>query len=42
MSSTLHFALVREPHLLDIVDEEWARDSLSDDGEQARLMDATP
>lgn len=25
--------LVREPHLLDLVDDDWAKDSLPDDGE---------
>ncbi len=32
--ATNHLAsLVREPHLLDLVDDEWAKDSLPDDGE---------
>ncbi|KAL6769766.1 hypothetical protein ACKKBG_A32255 [Auxenochlorella protothecoides x Auxenochlorella symbiontica] len=31
MSSTLNYALVREPRLLDIVDDEWAAETLPDD-----------
>lgn len=32
--SNQHIApLVQEPHLLDLVDDEWARDTLPDDGE---------
>jgi hypothetical protein len=37
MASTLHPSLVREPELLDIVDDEWAADTLSDDGERRAL-----
>ena len=33
MASTLDFALVREPQLLDLIDDEWAQDCLPDDGE---------
>lgn len=33
MSHTLPYALLREPKLLDVVDLEWARDTLPDDGE---------
>jgi anaphase-promoting complex subunit 13 len=31
MSVTLHYSLTLEPTLLDIVDEEWQRDTLPDD-----------
>ena len=30
--SSARFALLRDPKLIDIVDEEWAKDTLSDDG----------
>lgn len=33
MASTIDFALTREPHLLDVIDDEWAQDKLPDDGE---------
>ena len=33
MSSTIHFSLVSNPQLLDVVDEEWMQDKLEDDGE---------
>lgn len=33
MSSTVHFSLISNPQLLDVVDEEWMQDSLEDDGE---------
>ena len=32
MSTTLHYSLVGEPELLDILDEDWLRDTLPDDG----------
>lgn len=32
MASTIAHNLITEPHLLDIVDDEWARDTLPDDG----------
>ena len=32
MSSTIHYALVRDPKLLDVVDEEWEKDKLPEDG----------
>jgi len=32
MSATLHYSLVREPELLDVLDEEWLKDTLPDDG----------
>jgi len=31
MAMTLHYSQTTEPHLLDIVDEEWARDTLPAD-----------
>ncbi|KAI3424179.1 hypothetical protein D9Q98_009538 [Chlorella vulgaris] len=31
MASTIDFALTREPHLLDVIDDEWAQDKLPDD-----------
>ena len=33
MSISLHYAEVSEPHLLDVVDDEWARDRMPNDGE---------
>ena len=33
MSSTIHFSLISNPQLLDVVDEEWMQDKLEDDGE---------
>lgn len=32
MSMTLHHSQVREPELLDVVDEAWAQDKLPNDG----------
>jgi hypothetical protein len=32
MSTTIHFSLISEPHLLDIIDDEWMQDTLADDG----------
>jgi len=32
MSQTVHYADISEPTLVDIVDEEWLKDKLSDDG----------
>jgi hypothetical protein len=32
MSSTLHFALLRDPKLVDVVDEEWEKEVLPVDG----------
>ncbi|CAK0748189.1 hypothetical protein CVIRNUC_001820 [Coccomyxa viridis] len=31
MSSTIHFSLISNPQLLDVVDEEWMQDKLEDD-----------
>lgn len=31
MAANIHFSLVSHPQLLDIVDDEWARDTLPDD-----------
>eukprot|EP00887_Chlorella_sp_A99_P005578 scaffold1.g5578.t1 len=31
MSSTVPYYMLRDPALLDIIDEEWARDTLPDD-----------
>ncbi|KAK9846512.1 hypothetical protein WJX81_005724 [Elliptochloris bilobata] len=31
MSTTLHYSLLREPELLDILDEAWLRGTLPDD-----------
>jgi len=31
MSKTIHYSLISEPHLLDLVDEEWRKDKLPDD-----------
>ena len=33
MSSSIHFSLISNPQLLDVVDEEWMQDKLDDDGE---------
>jgi hypothetical protein len=35
MSSTLHFSLLRDPKLLDLIDEEWEKEVLPEDGECA-------
>ena len=32
MSTTVHFSLVSNPQLLDVVDEQWMQDKLEDDG----------
>ena len=32
MSTTIHFSLVSNPQLLDVVDEQWMQDKLEDDG----------
>ena len=40
MASTLDFALVREPQLLDLIDDEWAHNCLPDDGE-LRVVQST-
>lgn len=32
MASTIDCSLIREPQLLDLIDEDWARDKLPDDG----------
>ncbi|PRW61180.1 hypothetical protein C2E21_0628 [Chlorella sorokiniana] len=31
MASTIDCSLIREPQLLDLIDEEWAKDRLPDD-----------
>ena len=33
MASTIDFTLLRDPQLLDLLDDEWVQDSLPDDGE---------
>lgn len=35
MSKTLHPSLTSEPHLLDVIDDEWMQDVLADDCEAA-------
>lgn len=37
MASTIDFSLIREPQLLDLIDDEWARDRLPDDGKPGQL-----
>ena len=37
MSSTLHFSLIRDPKLLDIIDEEWEADVLPEEGDKFSL-----
>jgi hypothetical protein len=32
MSSTVHFGLLRDPKLVDVVDEEWEKEVLPEDG----------
>ena len=32
MSSTVHFALLRDPKLVDVVDEEWEKEVIPEDG----------
>ena len=32
MSVTLHYSQIREPDLLDVVDDAWAQDKLPNDG----------
>jgi len=34
MSSTIHFSLLRKPELLDLVDEEWEKDIIPEDGKR--------
>lgn len=36
--SSVRFHLLRDPKLLDIVDDEWAQDTLSDDGMMGRIL----
>ena len=38
MSTTIHFSLISNPQLLDVVDEEWMQDKLEDDGELVRII----
>ncbi len=38
MSATLHYSLVGEPELLDVIDEDWLRDTLPNDGVLAALF----
>ena len=33
MSTTIHFSVISQPELLDVVDDEWMQDTLADDGE---------
>ena len=33
MSVTLHYSQIRDPDLLDVVDDAWARDKLPNDGD---------
>jgi len=37
MSSTIHFALLRDPKLVDVVDEEWEKEILPVDGAIVRI-----
>ena len=37
MSVTLHYSQIREPDLLDVVDDAWAQDKLPNDGNGADL-----
>jgi hypothetical protein len=32
MSTSLHYSTINNPTLVDIVDEEWAKETLPDDG----------
>ena len=32
MSTTIHFSLISNPQLLDVIDEQWMQDKLEDDG----------
>jgi hypothetical protein len=36
MAQTINYSLIRRPELLDIVDEEWAKDEMPADGESRR------
>ena len=36
MASTISHNLISEPHLIDVIDDEWARDTLPDDGAPGR------
>ncbi len=36
MSVTLHYSQIREPDLLDVVDDAWAQDKLPNDGNSSR------
>lgn len=38
MSTTIHFSLISEPHLLDVIDDEWMEDTLADDGYCSTLV----
>ncbi|BDA42083.1 hypothetical protein COCOBI_02-8840 [Coccomyxa sp. Obi] len=31
MSITIHFSLISQPELLDVIDDEWMQDTLADD-----------
>ena len=39
MSKTIHYSLISEPHLLDLVDEEWRKDKLPDDSKSGCVTD---
>jgi hypothetical protein len=41
MSKTIHYSLKSEPHLLDLVDDEWRRDKLPDDSKLWALTGIT-
>jgi hypothetical protein len=36
MAQTINYSLIRRPELLDIVDEEWAKDEMPADGKSRR------
>jgi hypothetical protein len=37
MSSTIHFGLLRDPKLVDVVDEQWEKEVLPEDGALCRV-----
>ena len=42
MAQSIHYSLVTEPRLLDVVDDEWRRDTLPDDGAPGAATTAVP
>jgi len=42
MSSTIPFFMVRDPKLLDVVDEDWEKDVLPEDGKMLLYSIITP